>query len=136
MYVHRRSTPSSHPDYPPDRVPGAPGLMSALSGYQFSDYADGPAHRFDVHHNGENVGYAQVESVRGGSFLDAVHVSEAHRGNGLANALMQRVISKFGGRSMTLHANPYGTGEGRLNTDQLKGMYAKHGFTEQGDGYM
>lgn len=109
-----------------------------LSDYQFSDMPDGPAaHRFDVHHAGKNVGYAQVEDQgRKGHFIDAVHVAEKHRGNGLGNMLMERVISKFGGRSMSLQANPYGTGEGRLNQTQLEGMYAKHGFEPQGDGYM
>lgn len=111
-----------------------------LSRYQFSDFSDPNApdvHRFDVHYDGENVGYAQVENRgRKGSYVDAVHVSEGHRGNGLANALMERVISKFGAKAMTLHTNPYGTGEGRLNQVQLEQMYARHGFEPQGDGYM
>lgn len=109
-----------------------------LSPYQFSDFEDAPGvHRFDVHHAGENVGYAQVEDQgRKGRFIDAVHVAEGHRGSGLGNMLMERVISKFGMKVMTLHANPYGTGEGRLNQAQLEQMYARHGFEPQGDGYM
>lgn len=109
-----------------------------LNPYQFSDYQDAPGvHRFDVHHQGQNVGYAQVEDQgRKGHFIDAVHVSEEHRGAGLGNQLMQQVIGTFGNRALSLHADPYGSGEGRLNQAQLESMYAKHGFAPQGEGYM
>lgn len=80
---------------------------------------------------GGTVAYLRVIEDPEPTYLDArrlfgrVVVRPDRRGEGLAQVLIERVLERFGGESMLLHAQTY-----------IAPLYAKYGFIESGDVYV
>lgn len=78
-----------------------------------------------------------IRMTEGDTEVDDLHVVPAMRGKGVARALMNEVIDRFGHQPLRLHASPFG--RGGLDRDALMGFYASHGFEpeeDRGRGYM
>lgn len=87
-----------------------------------------------------HVGDSKVGHVRmisGETEVDDLHVVPAMRGRGVARALMNEAIDRFGHQTLRLHASPFG--KGGMDAETLRGFYASHGFEPEesrGRGYM
>jgi GNAT superfamily N-acetyltransferase len=98
-----------------------------MSDYIYTDFSEEGGHRFDVHENGVNVGYAALRRTESGYLIDALEIAPKHRGRKLSRRLMERVIEKFGNHELELWARPYG--DCGLEVFQLQAFYRTFGFS-------
>jgi 2'-5' RNA ligase/GNAT superfamily N-acetyltransferase len=94
------------------------------------------ANRFNVYHGAENVGYAVTRPVREGTGtqLNSLLVKPAHRGKGLASALVRAAIESHPDDDIWLRARPFGDKPQVVH--RLEQMYRRHGFESTPDGRM
>lgn len=72
-----------------------------------------------------------VRMTEGDTEVDDLHVVPAMRGQGVARALMNEVVDRFGHQPLRLHASPFGPGG--LDKEALQAFYASHGFEPEED---
>jgi GNAT superfamily N-acetyltransferase len=94
--------------------------------YVYTDFPEDGGHRFDVHLDGINVGYAALRVTDAGYLIDAIEIDPRYRGRKLARRLMEKVLEKFGDCHLELWTRPYG--DCRLEVFQLQAFYRTFGF--------
>lgn len=94
------------------------------------------SNRFNVYHGTQNVAYLVTRPVKEGTGtqLNSLMVKPAHRGKGLASALIRAAIEGHPEDDLWLKASPFG--DKPHTAHRLKQMYKRHGFVETSNGKM